>query len=377
VKIQLNASFLLSLALTFGIAGTAMAKEGWRPAGQLIADVNAGNAFALGDGRVVSVGMQGYEDAWPATTQFWSPKTRTWTAASTKPALPHLSMGVAAMLDDGRILVTGFCKKDNCGNGSNAEPYDPASDIWSKPKQMSKGRFFHAMVKLQDGHVLVLGGCTTDPCMAGTLNVEMFDPKTNRFAAGAPMNVHRICFTATLLADGRVLVAGGYNPSGILVDNETYDPAANTWTINAPMKHRHVVHAAVLLQDGRVLIAGGDCKPELPCAAADLFNPLTGKWKSVEPLTVPRSNPAAIRLRDGRVLVAGGLSYFGTLWQNLETCEVFDPARGKFVSDESMAKQRANFSMAMLPNGRVLAVGGDAWAEGEGKTPGDAELYTP
>src|SRR5207344_593806 len=99
--------------------------------------------------------------------------------------------------------------------------------------------------------------------------------------------------TATLLADGRVLVAGGYNPGGVLVDNETYDPAANTWTVNAPMKHRHVVHAAVLLQDGRVLIAGGDCKPTLPCAAADVYNPLTGKWKAVAPMSAPRENLAA------------------------------------------------------------------------------------
>ena len=94
-------------------------------------------------------------------------------------------------------------------------------------------------------------------------------------------------------------------------------------------------------------------------------------------MSAPRSNLAAIRLQDGKVLISGGLSYFGTLWQNLQSCEAFDPVSGAFVSEEAMAKQRANFSMAMLPNGRVLAVGGDAWAEGENKTPGDAELYTP
>ena len=377
MKFQLNRLFLLPLVLTLGVSLSSAAKEGWKPAGQLIDDVRAGNAFALSDGRVVSVGMQGYDDAWPATTQFWSPKTKTWTAAASKPALPHLYMGAATRLDDGRILVTGFCKKRNCGGGSNAELYDPATDTWSKPKQMNEGRFFHSMVKLQDGRVLVLGGCTMNPCMAGTLHGEIFDPTTNRFTAGAPMNVHRVSFTATLLADGRVLVAGGYNPGGVLVDNETYDPAANTWTVNAPMKHRHVVHAAVLLQDGRVLVAGGDCKPTLPCAAADIFNPLTGRWRAVAPMSVPRSNLAAIRLQDGKVLISGGLSYFGTLWQNLQSCEAFDPVSGTFVSEEAMAKQRANFSMAMLPNGRVLAVGGDAWAEGENKTPGDAELYTP
>jgi len=372
------AAIFASIAL-IAISGVPAAsrERGWTPAGTLIADVHAGNAFALSDGRVVSVGMRSYGDAWPATTQIWSPRTKTWSATHAKPALPRLRQGAALMLDDGRILVTGFCQKD-CGTGSNAELYDPGTDTWSIPGQMTHGRYFHSMVKLLDGRVLVLGGCTADRCFAGTVDVEIFDPKTNKFTlAIAPMKNHRVCFTATLLADGRVLVAGGYNPSGVLSENETYDPASDTWTVNAPMKHPHVVHVAVLLQDGRVLVAGGDCSPELPCAEADLFDPLTGKWKSVGPMGAPRSNLAAIRLQDGKILLSGGLSYFGYLWQNLETCEAYDPAKHKFVPEEPMAAQRANFSLAMLPNGKVLAVGGDEWPEGENKFPGTAELYTP
>ena len=88
-------------------AETPAVAEGWKPAGTLIADVQTGNAFALSDGRVVSVGMRGNPDAWRATTQIWNPRTKAWKASKVKPALPHLQMGTAVMLDDGRILVTG------------------------------------------------------------------------------------------------------------------------------------------------------------------------------------------------------------------------------------------------------------------------------
>src|SRR5665213_1588787 len=113
------------------------------------------------------------------------------------------------------------------------------------------------MVKLQDGRVLILGGCTSVECWEGTTEVELFDPQNNRFATVAPMHMHRVCFTATLMADGRVLVAGGYDVDHVMVDNETYNVLDNTWTVNAPMTHAHVAHAAVLLHDGRVLVIGG------------------------------------------------------------------------------------------------------------------------
>ncbi|HVV64774.1 MAG TPA: kelch repeat-containing protein [Rhizomicrobium sp.] len=355
----------------------ASRRSGWKPAGRLIVAVRSGNAFALADGRVVSVAMRIMGDSWPATTQVWNPANQRWTAAGAKPIFPKLVQGAAIRLDDGRILVTGYCRKD-CGAGSNAELYDPATDRWSMPGQMRHGRYFHSMAKLRDGRVLVLGGCTRDSCFAGTRVVEVFDPKSGRFATlAAPMPVRRVCFTATTLADGRVLVAGGYNPKGVLRENEIYDAARDLWTFNAPMTHAHVVHAAILLKDERVLVAGGDCLPGLPCAEADVFNPRRGNWKSAGAMSAPRSGLAAVVLQGGEALICGGLTYFGTLWRNLETCEAFDPDQNAFVPEDSMSAARADFSFAMLSNGKVLAVGGDQWPEGEDKTPGTSELYTP
>ncbi|HEY8698878.1 MAG TPA: kelch repeat-containing protein [Rhizomicrobium sp.] len=372
---SLSSLTVLALAVTLITAAPAEAKHGWSLAGHLVTAVGPGNAFALSDGRVVSVGMTGDDEDWdwPAATQTWSASSNAWTQAASKPALPNIYEAVAIMLDDGRILVTGLCRKD-CAGASNTELYDPARDSWSMPGQMKAGRYLHAAVKLSDGRVLILGGCTTYHCVRGTTRVEVFDPRTDTFTQAAPMLVHRVCFTATLLADGRVLVAGGYNTEGVLADNETYDPASDRWTKNAPMKSPHVGQVAVLLHDERVLVAGGDCVPALPCSAADLFDPLIGKWKAAGPLLQPRDKFAGVTLKDGRVLVAGGLSYFGNLWKDLETAELFDPAHDKFVQAKSMAHQRGGLSLALLPDGRAMAVGGDAWLD---EDPGTAELYTP
>jgi len=366
-------TLITSVLLALGSWTAADAKTGWTPAGNLVSPVGPNNAFALTDGRVISVGMVQDEDGWPATTQKWNPRTNTWKADAAAPALPGLYEGVAVMLDDGRVLVTGYCTS-GCAGGANAELYDPAHDRWSLPGQMKHGRYAHAMVKLTDGRVLVMGGCLMHNCMAIASSAEIFDPADGTFSDAAPMRIHRALFTATLLADGRVLVAGGFNTAGVLAENETYDPASNSWRVNSPMKYPHRDQAAALLHDERVLIVGGDCGDGRPCDKAETFDPLIGRWKKTGPMGDPRQYAAAITLSDGRVLIAGGLSAWGNLWRYLETARLFDPSTDRFVHAKSMAAQRGNFSMTMLPDGRVMAVGGDAWND---EFAGTAEIYTP
>lgn len=363
----------LALLLTLCLAPAAAAK-GWRAAGQLLAPVGEGNAFALSDGGVVSVGMADDESGWPATTQFWSPKTHAWTAAASTPALPQLYEPRATMLDDGRILVTGYCERD-CGGGANAELYDPARDKWSLRGQMRTGRYMHEAVKLLDGRVLAIGGCIDAERTQDTNAVEIFDPATGTFAPAAPMKHRRVLFRATLLADGRVLVSGGFNLTGALAASEVFDPASGRWSAVAPMAQARMKHVTLALADGRVLVAGGDRGDGWPIADAELFDPASGTWSRAGALHAPRESAAAALLADGTVLVAGGLSYRGTLWQNLTTTERFDPVTGAFRRGPEMAQQRAEFSLATLRNGRLIAVGGDAWLNSEPKYAGDAEMH--
>ena len=131
-------------------------------------------------------------------------------------------------------------------------------------------------------------------------------------AAAAPtesaaMTVERRGHTATRLADGRVLIAGGENSSGTLNQTEIYDPASGSFSAAANMSAARANHSATLLADGRVLIAGG---------------------------------------RDGA--------------NSLSTTEIFDTASGSFTNGPSMSVARAGHSATLFANGRVLIAGGDA-----------------
>lgn len=371
-----RAIYLLPLAVPLLLSSLAEAKSGWSRAGNLVAGVDSGNAFALSDGRVVSVGIPSVIPWWPATTQIWNPATNKWTKPASMPLLPNLFRAVPILLDDGRILVTGFCTS-SCGSGSNTEIYDPATDTWAAPGQMATGRFGHMAVKLLDGRVLVMGGCSAYACGSDTASAEIFDPKTNTFAPAASMKAHRASFGATLLADGHILVTGGYNSTGVMTENETYDPAADKWTVNPSMNHPHALHVALLLQDGRVLVAGGDTGLGLPGAEADLFDPVAGTWKAVGSMAERREYFQGATLPNGKAIVVGGYSINGEMFVSLATCERFNPATNKFVPAKSMKNERTEFSITTLPDGRIMAVGGDAYLNGEFKVPGNAELFTP
>ncbi|MBV8801075.1 MAG: hypothetical protein JO208_14865 [Alphaproteobacteria bacterium] len=374
---RIESRVLAAAALVLPLLATLPAgARGWSGAGKLAAGVNAGNAFALSDGRVVSVGIPSVISWWPPTTQIWNPSTNKWTKSASTPPLPDVFLPAPALLNDGRVLVTGYCKS-TCGSGSNTEIYDPATDSWSMPGQMTTGRYLHQAVKLADGRVLVMGGCSAYGCAADTASAEIFDPTTAKWSAAAAMKAHRASFSAILLSDGRVLVTGGYNSTGTLTENETYDPVKDTWTVNAPMPHPHAVHVSVTMKNGRVLVAGGDTGLGLPGREADVFDPSSGKWKAVGMMAEPREYFGVASLPNGKVLVIGGYSYKGEMFVTLSSCETFCPGKDMFAPAKPMKHERSEFSVATLPDGTLMAAGGDAYLNGEFPVAGDAELYKP
>lgn len=112
--------------------------------------------------------------------------------------------------------------------------------------------------------------------------------------------------TATLLTDGKVLVAGGIGPSGtILQKAELYDPATGNWTATGSMATVRYAHIATLLPNGKVLVAGGVIKVvsnTVTCTqTAELYNPATGTWTTTGSMTKARGNHAATLLPNGQV----------------------------------------------------------------------------
>jgi hypothetical protein len=150
----------------------------------------------------------------------------------------------------------------------------------------------------------------------------------------------------------------------------TTTPAAGSrFALTGSMAAVRTGHTATLLKDGRVLIAGGSPKawnsPSL--ASAELYNPTTGKFTATGSMHVARANHAATLLKDGRVLITGGHDSSDTTIQHTpapgrvwapESAELYDPSTGKFTLTGSMTEAREDHTATLLGNGRVLVTGG-------------------
>ncbi|MET0404943.1 MAG: kelch repeat-containing protein, partial [Cystobacter sp.] len=186
------------------------------------------------------------------------------------------------------------------------------------------------------------------------------------------MALPRLSHSTTLLVDGRVLAAGGFNSTA-----ELYDPVTKKWTATGSTQSAHRGHTATLLSDGRVLLAGGISSTSKP--SAELYIPATGRWQATGRLTAQRFYHAAVLLPGGKVLVAGG---FGTESRGpaLTSAELYDPATGVWTPTGSLAQARGFHTMTLLGNGKVLVTGGseqpDDDVDDEALLSG-AELYDP
>src|SRR6185369_6780181 len=158
------------------------------------------------------------------------------------------------------------------------------------------------------GRVLLVGG---GPGFGAT--AEIFDPSSGAFSAVGSMPAPRTGFTATLLADGRVLIAGGavdnagpFNTQ-LLSDGEIFDPATNAFTVVGPMTIARAFHMAGALADGRVLIAGGQDPVDMRAgiAAAELFDAATNTFALLPPMNAGRADADGVLLPNGEVLIAG------------------------------------------------------------------------
>jgi hypothetical protein len=145
---------------------------------------------------------------------------------------------------------------------------DPANATWTQTGSMSTAREFHTATLLASGQVLVAGG---DDGLALS-SAELYDSERGRWRATASMGTSRDAPTATLLPSGQVLVAGGSN-NGTLNSTELYDPQTRSWAATASMNVARVHHAATLLLSGEVLVAGGFNTTDGSLSSAELYDP--------------------------------------------------------------------------------------------------------
>ena len=242
------------------------------------------------------------------------------------------------------------------------QPCGAAPFQWEETGSLDIARLSNTATLLSDGKVLVAGGQVAP--FTQVASTELYDPATGTWAFSGDMTSARWGHTATLLPNGKVLVASGFNYPNLLVSAELYDPASGTWTATGSLAEGHFAHTATLLPNGKVLVVGG-----LIC---ELYDPASGTWTVTGSLHEPRGDAhTATLLPNGNVLVAGGFDL--PLGDVIASAEVYDTANGTWAEVDSMAAKRGLHTATLLPNGKVLVAGGSDFVH----TLRFAELYDP
>ena len=291
------------------------------------------------------------------------------------------------------VLLSFIVVLAGCGGGSSSSSPTPTptptpdgsfAPAASLPT-MNQGRDSATATLLPNGKVLVAGGFSLGPTgsVVSLANVELYDPATNTFAppgSTPTMNQARGSATATLLPSGKVLIAGGVNAPGdgvnsILTSVELYDPATNTFAPPGSTPSMNEARAnggngdlvSVLLANGKVLIAGGVDSFGVGLDTVELYDPATNTFApaaSLPMMNSHRDGPTGTSLPNGEALLAGGFERpFGFTSIVSDTIDLYDPVTNSFApaaSTPTMNSPRTNAAAALLPNGMVLIAGGTA-----------------
>lgn len=192
---------------------------------------------------------------------------------------------------------------------------------------------------------------------------------------GPRLSAPRAYHTATLLADGTVLVAGGLNADGVLATADILNAVTKRVELTIPLMSPRYRHTATLLPDGRVLIAGGVNDANQALASAEIYDPAKKAMRAAGTLNESRAMHTASLLADGSVFLAGGRDG-GVL---RKTCERFDPVTERFGIIASLPEGRYDHTATTLPDGRIVIGGGSSLSKAASITTGElaALVYSP
>lgn len=291
-----------------------------------------------------------------------SPTAELVTAAPTSAAITPTATAQATIAETAKIVTP-----------APSVATQPAPPGLSAALTMTTGRATHTATLLADGRVLIAGGFRQEGRSEVPIaSAEIYDPVSNTFQATGDLKEPRDGHVAALLPDGQVLIAGGWGLDGRIATAELFDPRTGQFRSTGSLATPRQGMTATVLPDGRVLIAGGDSARNVPQKVLEIYDPALGRFEPAGQLVGGRSAHTASLLGDGRVLLAGGHAA-GTV---LATAELYDPRTGQSTPTGGLARVRYKHASVLLKDGRVLVLGGsnqDDW-RGQYST---AELYDP
>jgi Galactose oxidase, central domain len=344
---------------TFAATGNMTSPRSWH------------TATLLTNGKVlITGGSLGFNPL--ATAELYDPDRGTFTSTGrmTTPRMAHS----ATLLPDGKVLIAGGTIEAGQGltPSHSAEIYDPSTGTFAPTGNLIGGHVCQQAALLGSGKVLIAGGSgPPDPVP----DAELYDPATGTFSAAGKYVTDTSGFNTcegselTLLADGRVLIVWE------AVRAELYDPHDDAFTrTNPPLAigYSDGLPTATLLMNGKVLVAGGAWDGDLSPTGAALYDSGTETFAATGDMVTGHVLGTATQLPDGSVLMAGSFT-FGTFPVSRANAEIYGPVTGTFTATGNMMA-RSLHTATLLNNGKVLIAGGNA---GVNLSLSQAELYTP
>lgn len=329
------------------------------------------SATLLPSGKVLAAGgyLPGLNGP-GSTAEIYDPASNTWSYVASM-AHPR-AVQTATLLPNGRVLIAGGVDSGPAPLAS-AEIYDPIANSWSTAGSMNCGRAGYTATLLPSGKVLVAGGILGNQlqvCATGTMTAELYDPTTNIWSVVANTLAARYGHTATLLPNGKVLLAGGTHyftgTSTTIPSAEIYDPSANTWSATGSMSVQREFHTETVLANGTVLVTGGTTDGANALSSTETYNPVANSWSPAASMSTARLFHTATMLTNGTVIVVGGRD--ANVYGGFASTEIYNPTTGTWAPAASMSTARAEQTATLLQNNILLVTG-------DGNRDSSCELY--